>query len=468
METGDTKMIRKYKWLAALLGFALATSASAADTTPYSAASKTFQIAVSNVSSTPVQIVPNNPNFQGCVQYLFSNTGAQDVWVETGSASAGTTAVAATTVTPSTSFLVPAGASQMRTSFQNAWIAAITASSTSTLNVSCGTGSLYAGTTSSSGGGSVTASQGTPAATADAWPVKITDGTDTANVTTGGSLQAEGNVASAATDSGAPVKVGGKYNTTPPAFTDGQRGDLQISAQGALQIAGNSNAATDDTSNTLATLGVQTSNGLRLLGVAIHCFDGSTWDRCRTASIGNNVAATGIYADAPYGQYLNNANQPAITTGNYGALQFAPDGALRTTGQRPATGDILDGYATVTATTATTTLVTVSAGRTWIGQICASVDGNKAAAATGNGLVNATFLTTGTNVTPAAGTYFGVAGSIGANAATGTVGTQISNQGCSTFTTTAPAGNSTTINYVTTCTNTTACAIHVSAIGNMQ
>lgn len=49
-----------------------------------------------------------------------------------------------------------------------------------------------------------------------------------------GNLMAIGNVASAATDSGNPLKVGGKYNSTLPTFTDGQRGDIQLNAKGGL------------------------------------------------------------------------------------------------------------------------------------------------------------------------------------------------------------------------------------------
>lgn len=47
-----------------------------------------------------------------------------------------------------------------------------------------------------------------------------------------GATVVDGGVASAATDSGNPVKVGGKYNATPPTFTDGQRGDIQIDTRG--------------------------------------------------------------------------------------------------------------------------------------------------------------------------------------------------------------------------------------------
>lgn len=46
-----------------------------------------------------------------------------------------------------------------------------------------------------------------------------------------------GNVGAGATDAGNPVKIGGKYNATPPALTDGQRGDLQLDATGNVYTA---------------------------------------------------------------------------------------------------------------------------------------------------------------------------------------------------------------------------------------
>lgn len=46
----------------------------------------------------------------------------------------------------------------------------------------------------------------------------------------------QGNVASGATDSGNPVKVGGKYNSTPITLTNGQRGDLQMDATGYVKV----------------------------------------------------------------------------------------------------------------------------------------------------------------------------------------------------------------------------------------
>jgi hypothetical protein len=45
-----------------------------------------------------------------------------------------------------------------------------------------------------------------------------------------------GNVASGATDSGNPVKVGGVYKVVPPVLTDGQRGDLQLDPYSNLRL----------------------------------------------------------------------------------------------------------------------------------------------------------------------------------------------------------------------------------------
>lgn len=45
-----------------------------------------------------------------------------------------------------------------------------------------------------------------------------------------------GGVASGASDSGNPHKVGGKYNSTPITLTDGQRGDLQLDAKGSAKV----------------------------------------------------------------------------------------------------------------------------------------------------------------------------------------------------------------------------------------
>lgn len=65
-----------------------------------------------------------------------------------------------------------------------------------------------------------------------------------------GSLTTSGNVASGSTDSGDPVKIGGKYNLTPPTFSDGQRADAQVDANGNIKVAEATLGAGEDLSFT--------------------------------------------------------------------------------------------------------------------------------------------------------------------------------------------------------------------------
>ena len=83
-------------------------------------------------------------------------------------------------------------------------------------------------------------------------------------------------------------------------------------------------------------------------------------------------------------------------------------GTFSTQQAAPATASILAGYQSFTSTTAATTLITIPAGKTWIGMIGASVDCAIAAASSTAGQALAVFTTAGANATPAAGTYFAV------------------------------------------------------------
>jgi hypothetical protein len=100
-----------------------------------------------------------------------------------------------------------------------------------------------------------------------------------------------GNVASGATDSGNPVKVGGKYNVTLPTFTDGQRADLQVGNRGALitNIAGSGTGIFADVANGLAD-GASTAATALLTGSRAMVFNGTTWDRAFTCT--STVAVT--------------------------------------------------------------------------------------------------------------------------------------------------------------------------------
>jgi hypothetical protein len=68
-------------------------------------------------------------------------------------------------------------------------------------------------------------------------------GTTCATVTGSNALKVDGSavtqpvggtIASGSADAGNPIKMGGRYNSSAPTFTDGQRGDLQLTASGAL------------------------------------------------------------------------------------------------------------------------------------------------------------------------------------------------------------------------------------------
>jgi len=267
------------------------------------------------------------------------------------------------------------------------------------------------------------------------------------------------------------LAVIGQYNSTQPTPTTGQTVAAQVDANGNLRALNRQQvlAGSDAFPNSALGFGSNstTDAGNLLPASAIHVFNGTSWDRARTATIGNGVAATGILASSAYGEYLTNVNQLALTTGQYASMQFTPDGALRTAPQRPATGDILSGYQTFTSTTVATTVITVPQGRTWVGTISANCSCAEAAAGTAQPQARAVFTTAGTNVTPAAGSYFAVDARSGANAAAGLVGSGGSNFGSTPFTITAPAGNSVTLQVTTTLAGT-ASVVDASAIGNLQ
>ena len=91
----------------------------------------------------------------------------------------------------------------------------------------------------------------------------------------------QGNIASGATDAGNPVKVGGKYNSTLPTLSDGQRGDIQQDSRGGviavIKGSGTSNAAAVGSS-------ADASSNQQALYVASRpeLYNGSTFDRVRT------------------------------------------------------------------------------------------------------------------------------------------------------------------------------------------
>lgn len=72
-------------------------------------------------------------------------------------------------------------------------------------------------------------------------------------VDTTGNINTVGNIASGATDSGNPVKIGAVYNTTDPSITNGQRVNLQTNYHGHLAIQFRNNF-TNVTGNSTTTI----------------------------------------------------------------------------------------------------------------------------------------------------------------------------------------------------------------------
>jgi hypothetical protein len=137
-----------------------------------------------------------------------------------------------------------------------------------------------------------------------------------------GSQAVGGDTASAATDAGNPVKVGGKFNSTLPTFTNGQRGDLQIISKGSLLTA-----PTDVNGTllfTLTTPGDGTSNAVNLARAWswTSLFNGSTWDRVRSVITGTNSTGTGIAAVGNLAQF-DDSSPTSITEDQFGNLRMS-------------------------------------------------------------------------------------------------------------------------------------------------
>lgn len=211
-----------------------------------------------------------------------------------------------------------------------------------------------------------------------------------------------------------------------------------------------------DTASPAYTLGVES------LGML---YNGSSWDRARSAGatgagmVGGTAAVGAAVAGNPVMAGFSDG-----TNAQYGKVNA--DKGLMVTPVSPASGNILDGYQSFTSTTGATTLITITAGKTWIGQLAASVGCDEAAAGAVECKALAAFTTAGANISPAAGTYFGCQAAAGANAATGVVGSENSNFCTSPFTAICASGTCTI--QVTTTQAGTNSRVDASAIGTMQ
>ena len=166
-------------------------------------------------------------------------------------------------------------------------------------------------------------------------------GTVTANAGTGNftviqgtasSLKVEpaGNVASGATDSGNPLKVGGVYNSTLPTLTNGQRGDVQLSSKGQLQnvlmdAAGNGRGANVNASNQLSvsvdnTVAVASHNVTNAGTFAVQAAQSGTW----TVQPGNTANTTAWLVTGTGGTF------PATQSGTWNVTNISGTVSLPT------------------------------------------------------------------------------------------------------------------------------------------
>lgn len=118
----------------------------------------------------------------------------------------------------------------------------------------------------------------------------------------------------------------------------------------------------------------------------------------------------------------------------------------------PVAADVVVGHLAHTATTAAAAFLTVAAGETWRGTVAITCDvANIAGTGTTAGQALGVVAAAGTGVTPAAGTVLSCEARCGANAATGTSGTQGANSiAVQDFVVIAPVGNSVTLTGDTT------------------
>lgn len=173
-------------------------------------------------------------------------------------------------------------------------------------------------------------------------------------------------------------------------------------------------------------------------------------DAADTAGARISPVLNGTPAPDAVGLTDGNGNIFKVTDNGDGTATLNVTGAVTTSSTAPAAANVLNGFQSFAATTAATTLITVPAGRTWLGEVGAAVSVANAAAAAAAGQARAVFATAGAGVTPVAGTVLAAEAKAGANAATGTVGSQSANNSRMALTVVAPAGNAVTVTVAAT------------------
>lgn len=155
-------------------------------------------------------------------------------------------------------------------------------------------------------------------------------GTNTVTAGVNGLQAVGGNVASAATDSGNPVKVGGIFNTTQPTVTNGQRVDLQTDNRGNMMV----NLATklDSTNDAVSAVIIPPASGTIFAGANNGTSTQSATDITGATGITANKVFTGFAAIS-----ASAANATAAATGTLIVTITWVPGTSGTAAQRVAT-----------------------------------------------------------------------------------------------------------------------------------
>lgn len=108
----------------------------------------------------------------------------------------------------------------------------------------------------------------------------------------------DGTVASGSADADNPVKVGGRYNSSAPTFSNGQRGDLQITNSGNLKVQLYTDGTTSSTANQdISSDGVNASAFKLAVANFNYGVNGSTWDRIRLPNVFKSLSSVLITSE---------------------------------------------------------------------------------------------------------------------------------------------------------------------------
>jgi hypothetical protein len=172
-----------------------------------------------------------------------------------------------------------------------------------------------------------------------------------------------GNVANGVTDSGAPVKVGGKANSSQPsAVTSGQRVDAWYSTGGGAVVCVAGTAAPSDNGN--ITQFLDFAGNARSVFVGTGLFNGSGWDRQRCNQELTVLASAARTGSVNSGDQTNFNNTRIKVVIDITALAGSPSLTFTIKGKSALSGKYFTLLASAALTGVGTTVLTVAPGAT--------------------------------------------------------------------------------------------------------